>query len=194
MVFPFVSCMGIMRVVAIKIIGVRLFLADINMEGLNAFADELRQTGADVHTVKMDVTDFASITAASETILKEAGRVDILVPIRIPLQILRKRIDDAKSQDELPFIQDEETHIWVKQFTQFYRQEIMQFYKKTLIFDEEKQVHKELDQEEFKIEGNTIKNYSFVDSSSNAMIQISDYVVSAFIKYPNSLRTWHFPE
>ena len=104
-------------------------------------------------------------------------------PIRIPLQILRKRIDDAKSQDELPFIQDEETHIWVKQFTQFYRQEIMQFYKKTLIFDEEKQVHKELDQEEFKIEGNTIKNYSFVDSSSNAMIQISDYVVSIIRKY-----------
>ena len=59
--------------------GVRLFLADINMEGLSAFADELRQTGADVHTVKMDVTDPASITAASETILKEAGRVDILV-------------------------------------------------------------------------------------------------------------------
>ncbi|MBQ7392986.1 MAG: SDR family oxidoreductase [Lentisphaeria bacterium] len=59
--------------------GVRLFLTDINMEGLNAFADDLRQAGADVHTVYMDVTDPASITAASETILKDAGRVDILV-------------------------------------------------------------------------------------------------------------------
>ncbi len=34
-----------------------------------------------------------------------------------------------------------------------------------------------------EIEGNTIKNYSFVDSSSNAMIQISDYVVSIIRKY-----------
>ena len=58
---------------------VRLFLTDINMEGLNAFADDLRQAGADVHTVYMDVTDPASITAAAETILKDAGRVDILV-------------------------------------------------------------------------------------------------------------------
>lgn len=111
------------------------------------------------------------------------GKLPTNTPIRIPLQVLRKRIDDAKSQDELPFIQDEETHIWVKQFTQFYRQEIMQFYNKTLIFDEEKQVHKELDAEEIEIGGITIKNFSFVDSSSNAMIQISDYVVSIIRKY-----------
>ena len=111
------------------------------------------------------------------------GKLPTNASIRIPLQVLKKRIDDAKSQDELPFIQDEETHIWVKQFTQFYRQEIMQFCKKTLIFDEEKQVHKELDQEEFIIEGNIIKNFSFIDSSSNAMTQISDYVVSIIRKY-----------
>lgn len=111
------------------------------------------------------------------------GKLPTNTPIRIPLQILRKLIDDAKSQDELAFIQDEETHIWVKQFTQFHRQGIMQFYKKILISDEEKQVHKELDQEEFKIDGNIIKNFSFIDSLSNAMIQISDYVVSIIRKY-----------
>lgn len=104
-------------------------------------------------------------------------------PIRIPLEILKKRFNDSKLQEELPFIQDEETHVWVKQFTQFYRQEILQFCKKTLIFDEEKQVHKELDELEIEIEGSTIKNYSFVDSSSNAMIQISDYVVCIIRKY-----------
>lgn len=111
------------------------------------------------------------------------GKLPINAPSRIPLQVLMKRIDDAKQQDELPFIQEEDSHIWVKRFIQFYRHEILKFCKKTLIFDEEKQVHKELDEVEIEIERNTMKNYSFIDSSSNAMIQISDYVVSIIRKY-----------
>lgn len=59
--------------------GVKLYLADINMEGLEAFAGELRRTGAEVHTVQMDVADLMSITSACEQILQDAGRVDILV-------------------------------------------------------------------------------------------------------------------
>ena len=97
------------------------------------------------------------------------------------LQKFKKLIDDAKRQDKLPFIQDEETNIWVSKFTQFYRQEIIQFCNKVLIFDEEKQVRSELGI--IEIEGNVIKNYSFMDSSSNAMIQISDYIVSIIRKY-----------
>ena len=59
--------------------GVKLYLADIDMERLDAFAAELRSTGADVHTVFMDVSDLTSITTAAETILQDAARVDILV-------------------------------------------------------------------------------------------------------------------
>jgi hypothetical protein len=90
------------------------------------------------------------------------GKLPTNVPVRIFLQVLRKRIDDAKLQERLPFIQDEETHVWVKQFTQFYKHEIMQFYKKTLMFHEEKHVQKELDEVEIEIKGNTIKNFSFI--------------------------------
>ena len=59
--------------------GVKLCLTDINMERLESFAAELRQSGADVHTVRMDVSDLDSITAAAETIFQKCGRVDILV-------------------------------------------------------------------------------------------------------------------
>ncbi len=59
--------------------GVKLFLADINMERLNTFAAELKDNGADVHPILMDVADSGSIITASNTILQECGRVDILV-------------------------------------------------------------------------------------------------------------------
>ena len=59
--------------------GVKLCLADINMEQLNAFADELRQQGNEVHSVYMDVSDLNSIEQAAETIFQKCGRVDILI-------------------------------------------------------------------------------------------------------------------
>ena len=59
---------------------VRLFLTDINMELLNSFAGKLRETGAEVHTLFMDVASKDSIRDAAEQILAEAdGKVDILV-------------------------------------------------------------------------------------------------------------------
>ena len=59
--------------------GVKLFLTDINMERLDSFAADLRQSGADVTTCFMDVSQLESITEASEEILSAAGRIDILV-------------------------------------------------------------------------------------------------------------------
>ena len=59
---------------------VRLFLTDINMELLNSFAGKLREPGAEVHTLFMDVASKDSIRDAAEQILAEAdGKVDILV-------------------------------------------------------------------------------------------------------------------
>ena len=56
-----------------------------------------------------------------------------------PLLVLLKALaDKAKSQQDLPFIQEEETNVWVKPFIQFYVQEIIQFHKKELKFDEER--------------------------------------------------------
>lgn len=99
------------------------------------------------------------------------------------LMLLKTLIVKAKSQKELSFIQKEETNVWVKPFIQFYRQEIFQFHKKKLIFDEEKQVQKELEENIMEIAGKSLTNYSFIDSKTDAMVQVSDYVVSIIRKY-----------
>lgn len=96
---------------------------------------------------------------------------------------LMTAFEDAKTQDDLPFIQEEETHVWVKPFIQFYRQEILQFPNKVLRFDEEKQVQRALGEETIEIDGKEVANYIFIDSKTNAMIQICDYVSSIIRKY-----------
>lgn len=58
---------------------VKLYLTDIDMEGLEKAAAELREKGAEVKTQFMNVTDLESITTAAETILNDCGNVDILV-------------------------------------------------------------------------------------------------------------------
>lgn len=99
------------------------------------------------------------------------------------LMLLKQLICKAKTQKELTFIQNEETGIWVESFIQFYRQEIIKFHKKDLIFDEERQVQNTLKKENLEINGELLTNYSFIDSKTNAMIQVSDYVVSIIKKY-----------
>ena len=97
--------------------------------------------------------------------------------------VLRDCISKAKSQKTLEFVQNEDTHVWVSNFVQFYRQEILIFKNKTLVFDEEIQVQNLLKDETLIIDSKKICNYSFTDSSSNAMIQVSDYVASILRKY-----------
>ena len=99
------------------------------------------------------------------------------------LMLLKQLICRAKRQKELTFIQDEKPGIWVESFIQFYRQEIIKFHRKDLIFDEEKQVQRRLEEEKLEINGELLTNYSFIDSKTNAMIQVSDYVVSMIKKY-----------
>lgn len=101
-----------------------------------------------------------------------------------PLLILLKEyVKKAKRQKELPFIQKEKTNVWVKPFIQFYRQEIIQFHMKELRFDEEKQVQQELGKETIEINHRPLTNYKFIESHTDAMIQLSDYVVSIIRKY-----------
>lgn len=83
----------------------------------------------------------------------------------------------------MTFIQDEIPPEWVKDYLQFYHQEIITFRHKTLVFDEEKQVQACLSSEKLMYEGNVLCHYSFCDSSINAMIQLSDYIVGILRKY-----------
>ena len=99
------------------------------------------------------------------------------------LVFLKNSLEKAKEQKELVFIQNETTHEWVGNFVQFYRQQILSFPKKTLVFDEEKQVMSQIAEEDIIIDGKAPDNYSFKESGTDAMIQVCDYVVSILRKY-----------
>ncbi len=66
---------------------------------------------------------------------------------------------------------------------QFYRQQIFSFLKKTLVFDEEKQVTSRIAKNDIIIDGKAPDNYSFKESGPDVMVQVCDYVVSYLRKY-----------
>jgi hypothetical protein len=96
--------------------------------------------------------------------------------------MLKMCLENAKNQKALDFIQNEKPHEWVKAYFLFYRQEIVTFMHKTLIFDEEEQVQAEL-KDGLSYNGAQLNHYSFCDSETNVMIQLSDYVVGLLRKY-----------
>ena len=59
--------------------GVKLYLADINMPGLEELCAGLKGKGIEAHPVQMDIMDPRRIAEAAQTVLAEAGHVDILV-------------------------------------------------------------------------------------------------------------------
>lgn len=97
--------------------------------------------------------------------------------------ILKQGFESAKLQTKLVFLCDEERNVWVSPFLQFYRTEIISFPNKQLYFDDEEQVRLAMDKEDIEINNKTVNNYSFIDSTTNAMIQVSDFVTSILRKY-----------
>lgn len=128
-----------------------------------------------------DIKNFLSkIITLIESVITEDAKRFIINPF---LLVLKSCVENAKEQKELTFIQDETTHEWVSDFEQFYKQQILSFPKKTLVFDEEKQVMSKIAEENIIIDGKTPENYSFKESGSDPMIQVCDYVVSILRKY-----------
>lgn len=101
----------------------------------------------------------------------------------IEMEMLREGVASAKQQEEMVFLHDETTHLWVDDFTQFYRSDIYSYPNKNLIFDEEGKVEGELRGVEMTIDGKELKNYKFVASTDEPLIQLSDYVVHILKKY-----------
>ena len=128
-----------------------------------------------------DIKNFLSeLIILIDGVIAEDAKKGLLNPL---LFFLKSCLEKAKEQKELIFIQDENTHEWVGNFVQFYRQQILSFPKKTLVFDEEKQVMSQITEEDIIIDGKAPDNYSFKESGSDAMIQVCDYVVSILRKY-----------
>ncbi len=59
--------------------GAAVAIADLNLAGAQAVADELKAKGARATAVAMDVTDEAAVIAGVAQVVKELGGVDILI-------------------------------------------------------------------------------------------------------------------
>lgn len=59
--------------------GARVAIADLNENGANETAKAIQAAGGTAMGVRMDVTDEASVNAATDAVVKAFGRVDILV-------------------------------------------------------------------------------------------------------------------
>lgn len=128
-----------------------------------------------------DISDFLSeLTKLIEDVIPENSNRTNFEPL---LFMLKSKIEKAKEQKELTFIQNEIPHEWVGKFDQFYKQQILSYPKKTLVFDEERQVMNVLANEDITLDGKALNNYSFKESGTDPMIQVCDYVVSILRKY-----------
>jgi hypothetical protein len=105
------------------------------------------------------------------------------------LESLRQILKESRKKETLPFIMDEEDFILVKDFSQFYLQPIYMFKNSTHIFDNEDTIVKIV--QEYKIlDGpSEIKNYSFVDSETNQLTQLSDVMVGLIGKLSGYINT-----
>jgi len=72
---------GIGRSFALKLAkeGMKLFITDIDTEGLERVKKEIEQTGAVVHSMKCDVSKFSDIENAAKVFYSKLGDVDLLI-------------------------------------------------------------------------------------------------------------------
>ncbi|MBU1087147.1 MAG: DUF3800 domain-containing protein [Candidatus Omnitrophica bacterium] len=107
----------------------------------------------------------------------------------VGLESLRQILKEAKKKKSLPFIMDGDDFILIKDLSQFYLRPIYLFKNSTHIFDNEDSIFETL--KEYKILDGIaeIKNYTFVDSQTNQLIQLSDIFVGLIGKLTNYLNT-----
>lgn len=93
------------------------------------------------------------------------------------LESLRQILKDAKKHGSLPFIQDEDDYILLKDLSHFYLRPVYLFKNSIHIFDNEGSISDTFAEYKILDKAEEINNYSFVDSQSNQLVQLSDVFV-----------------
>lgn len=178
--FGFVDIVDSIEGLSINPIEFKALLYEVLKKDINRTVVHFRKHKyPDVPTAKMN-SFIDGIIEMIDARIKELVSQLLMNPM---LLYMKTAFEKAKSQKVFPFIQDETSDKWVHEFVQFFRDEIIRFPSKTLIFDEEKQVQAIVVKEEYVINGQKLTNYTFRNSNSDAMIQVSDYVVGILRKY-----------
>lgn len=105
------------------------------------------------------------------------------------LESLRQILKESRKKGVLPFVMDEEDFILIKDFSQFYLQPIYMFKSSTHIFDNEDSIAEVVQGYKILDGPSEIKNYSFVDSQSSQLTQLSDVLVGLIGKLSSYLNT-----
>ncbi len=105
------------------------------------------------------------------------------------LKSLRQILKEARKKNSLPFIMDEEDHVLIRNFSQFYLKPIYLFGNSNHIFDNEVNISEIISKYTIIDDSKEIKNYSFIDSQSNLFIQASDIFVGLMGKLSGYINT-----
>jgi len=92
---------------------------------------------------------------------------------------LRQMLKSINKTSEMPFIVDNEPYVLQDSYSAIYHQRMMTFRESNLIFDEENEIIKQLKKTKSLLE---IPRYSFVDSTTEKFIQISDCIIACLSK------------
>jgi len=105
------------------------------------------------------------------------------------LESLRQILKEAKKNNSLPFLMDEEDYLLIEDFSQFYLRPIYCFKNSNHIFDNEVTIWEIITNHKIIDNYQEIKNYSFVDSRGDLFIQASDIFVGLMGKFAKYINT-----
>lgn len=89
----------------------------------------------------------------------------------------------AQEKDKLTFIQDEESGTLLCDFLHFYFRPLYMFKNSQFFFDEELSIQKKMESITMVIDSKVLRNYQFVNSKTNVMVQLSDVFVGIMARY-----------
>lgn len=101
------------------------------------------------------------------------------------LESLRQILKEAKKNNHLPFIEDEDDFILIGDFTEFYLRPIYLFENSSHIFDIEEVIQDKINGLNITCNGNKINNFKFEDSKNELLIQVSDVCIGLIGKFTN---------
>lgn len=105
------------------------------------------------------------------------------------LESLRQILKETRKKGSLPFIMDEEDYVLINGFSHFYLRPIYLFNNSPHIFDNEDLIAEVLSKYTIMDGSEKLENFSFVDSKSNQLTQLSDVLVGLIGKLGSYLNT-----
>lgn len=102
---------------------------------------------------------------------------------KTPLLLLKSHLQKGLNQNELVFIQHNTDLEPIERLGDFYMQKIYMLPNAKHVFDNEDDVKSFFMNNSIELNGQKLKNYCFVDSKTNALIQVSDLIVAILGRY-----------